>query len=101
VAELVYLPAGRQARTTIQTKMYFVYILKSQTSGHFYKGLTNNIDRRTKQHFEGKEITTKSMRPLKLVFVQVCQNRIEARSLEKYLKSGTGREIIREIEIDN
>ncbi len=78
--------------------MYYVYILKSLKTGEYYKGLTENINRRIDQHFLGKVRYTRTRLPLKLVFVQICGNRIEARVLEKYLKSGGGREIICEIE---
>ena len=39
--------------------------------------------------------------PFKLIFVQVCQDRKEARTLEEYLKSGSGRETRSEILKEN
>jgi putative endonuclease len=77
--------------------MYFVYILKSLSKNTFYKGITDNLDRRLRQHLNNQCATTKNMAPWKLVFVQICENRREARVLEKYLKSGSGREIIEQI----
>jgi putative endonuclease len=77
--------------------MYYVYILQSLESGEFYKGLTNNINRRLIQHFACEVKSTKSTLPLKLVHVEICKSRLEARKLEKYFKSGFGREIIKEI----
>ena len=77
--------------------MYYVYVLKSINNGQYYKGLTNNLKRRLAQHFCGKSATTKKLLPVILVFVQICETRVEARRLEKYLKSGYGREIITEI----
>jgi putative endonuclease len=74
---------------------YYVYVLKCE-NGQFYKGMTNNLNIRVKQHLIGQCPTTKNNQP-KLVFVQICPNRLEARKLEKYLKSGSGREIINEI----
>ena len=65
----------------------------------FYKGMTHDINRRIKQHINGKSPTTKQHLPLKLVFVQICKNRLQARLLEKYLKSGSGREIINQISV--
>jgi len=78
--------------------MYFVYVLKSIKTGKYYKGLTNNIERRFKQHIERKVVSTKYQLPLKLIHVEICPNRLEARVLEKYLKSGYGREFIHEID---
>ena len=92
-----FLPAGRQGYTrTVITPMYFVYILQDSI-GRFYKGMTCNLDRRIREHSRGTCQTTKAMNNPKLVFVQICENQSEARSLERYLKSGSGREIIREI----
>ena len=77
--------------------MWYVYILKSLTKGDFYKGLTDNIDRRLQQHFTGQVVSTKNKLPLKLIHVELCNSRIEARIMEKYFKSGFGREIIKEL----
>lgn len=95
VVKLVYLPAGRQARKI--SKMYYVYILKSLKTGEFYKGLTDNLDRRLNQHLSEGSKTTKSKLPLELVHVEICKTREEARKFEKFFKSGYGREIIKEI----
>ena len=76
-------------------KEYFVYILECN-DGSFYKGMTFDIENRFHQHLLSQCNSTKKKNP-KIVFVQVCPNRIEARKLEKYLKSGFGREIITEI----
>ena len=40
------------------------------------------------------------MKPLKLFHVELCKTRKEARKLEKYFKSGYGREIIELLEQD-
>jgi len=77
--------------------MYFVYVLKSLNKNRFYKGFTRDLDRRLREHNDGLCQTTRSLRPFVLVFVQMCDSRLEARKFEKYLKSGGGREIIREI----
>jgi putative endonuclease len=77
--------------------MYYVYVLRSKQLDKLYKGLTNNLDRRLFEHNQGKVQTTKSLLPVELVYVQLCDTRIEARMLEKLLKSGWGREILNEI----
>ena len=76
---------------------YFVYILKSLKNGYFYKGMTSNLNVRLVQHDKGLTVGNKNLRPFELAFVQVCKSTVEARTLEKYLKSGSGREIIQEI----
>ena len=75
--------------------VYYVYILFSERDNKFYTGITNNIERRVHQHSIGYSSTrsTKNRGPFKLVFAQMCSDRTEARNLEKFLKSGSGREI--------
>jgi len=75
---------------------YYFYILKG-INNQYYKGITYNINKRLRQHELGQNKTTKKMKNFKLVYVEICRNRLEARKLEKYFKSGIGREIIKEI----
>ena len=79
--------------------MWYVYILKSLSiSTYFYKGLTDDIEDRLKRHIQRRERTTKDKGPFKLVHVELCEDRKYAREMEKYFKSGYGREIIKEID---
>ena len=94
MAELADLPAGRQARTFFMD--YYVYILKSN-DGSFYKGMTNNLEKRLKQHILEQTQTTKRMKIFKLVHVEICKDRKNARKMEKFFKSGYGREILKEL----
>jgi len=59
--------------------------------------LTNNLVRRVKQHQEGKEKTTNPYRPFEIILVEEYKTRKEAREREKYLKSGAGKEWIKNI----
>ncbi len=77
--------------------MFYVYVLLSLKTGEFYKGLTKDIDRRIKEHFLGKTPFSKNRLPFMLIHVEICINRNEARKLEKFFKSGYGREVIKEI----
>ncbi len=76
---------------------YVVYILHSASLDRTYTGYTNNINRRLKQHNAGKTFSTKAGCPWKLVYVEACTNREEARQREKWFKSSTGRRKIAEI----
>jgi putative endonuclease len=91
-----WLPAGRRAFRMDMT--YYVYILKSLKTGEYYKGITNSIIKRCFEHNSGKVRSTKSKIPWSLIHVQISSTRNEARNLEKFFKSGFGREIIREID---
>ena len=74
---------------------YYTYILQSTKDGKYYTGISNNIERRFQQHNIGYSSTryTRNRGPFELIFVQVCEDRKLARELEKFLKSGSGREL--------
>jgi len=76
--------------------MYFVYVLKSEKDDRLYKGMTNNIKRRIYEHNIGKHKSTRPFKPWKLVYQESFDSRVEARRREKYLKSGIGREFLKE-----
>jgi putative endonuclease len=66
----------------------FVYVLISSKDKNRYIGSTSTIDLRLRQHNAGKVVSTKNRRPLKLEYVQVFDNIIDARIAEsKYKKS--------------
>jgi len=77
--------------------MYFVYILQGINLKHFYKGITNNIEKRILQHESGQHATTKRLIPFKLIHVECCDSRGQARELEIFFKSGYGREVLKQI----
>ena len=75
---------------------WFTYIIKGK-DGRFYKGLTNNLEKRLYQHTLGQSNTTRHFKDMRLVHVEVCNSRQEARKLENFFKSGFGREILKEL----
>ena len=95
MAKLVDLPAGRQARTLNIEAMYFIYAIKSKDKNYIYVGLTNNLDRRMGQHNAKKEKTTRRYAPFEIILTEEYRTRAEARQREKYLKSGCGKEFLK------
>ena len=89
------LPAGREREFLMF--MYFVYAIESEIDFRIYVGLSKNPDVRIKEHNAGKTKSTKGYRPWKLVYKQECQSRKEARELEKYYKTGSGKEKLKDI----
>jgi len=75
---------------------YFTYILKSISAQKIYVGITNNLERRLKEHNSGKSRFTKAYIPWKIVFSEKLMNREAARKREKYFKSAAGRKKIKE-----
>lgn len=77
--------------------MFYVYVLVSQTKGlRFYVGFTDDLQRRLLEHNNGKTTSTKGYRPWNLFFFETVNTRSEARDREKYLKSGAGKEKIKQ-----
>ena len=81
----------RQARITF-FNMFFVYVLKSISENWYYVGLTNNLDRRLKQHNLKKVRSTIAHTPFKLVYSRSFNTRLKARDYEKYLKVRSNKE---------
>jgi putative endonuclease len=77
--------------------MFYAYAIKSLTRNYIYVGLTNNLERRIEEHNKGENKSTKAYRPFVLIFSQECETRVEAREMEKYLKSGIGKEFLKRL----
>lgn len=75
---------------------YRVYVLKDD-AGKYYKGVTNDLQRRLKEHRSGKIITTSRMENLKVVYSEDFDNFKEARKREVYLKTAAGRRFLKKI----
>jgi putative endonuclease len=74
-----------------------VYALSSQKDGQLYIGMTSDMMRRLEEHNCGYNASTRSRRPFKLIYVEECQSRQEARVREKFFRSGQGREVLRKL----
>jgi len=69
----------------------FVYVLKSLTFGNRYVGVTNNLEKRLKEHNSGKCRYTKGRMPWKIIYTEKFSNLTLARRRENFLKCGQGR----------
>ena len=75
--------------------MYCVYVLLSLKDKKFYTGFSQNIRNRLKEHDEGKVISTRNIRPLRLIYYEWCLNEKDAIRREKYLKTSYGKRHIK------
>ncbi len=75
--------------------MYYAYILLCK-DGTFYKGYSDNLKRRLLEHKKGYVKSTRLRLPVKLVYYESFVNESDARREELYLKSGKGREQLKE-----
>ena len=76
---------------------YYVYVLQSSKDKKLYIGVTNNLEKRLKEHARGDVESTKNRRFLKLIHYEYFINKKDAEAREKYLKSGYGHRQLREI----
>ncbi|HRK34041.1 MAG TPA: GIY-YIG nuclease family protein [Candidatus Hydrogenedentes bacterium] len=78
---------------------FYVYILRSESNGRTYVGQTADLDRRVAQHNDPNCTLTKHTKnipgPWRLIHSEQYATRSEAMSRERELKSGKGREWIR------
>ncbi len=77
--------------------MHYVYILKSLKTGELYKGSTADLRQRMANHNSGKVVATKHGAPWKLVYYEAFISKHDARTEELFLKSGKGRERIKNL----
>jgi putative endonuclease len=74
--------------------MYYVYVLL-QNNGNLYTGSTDNLKRRFKDHEQGKVVSTKYNRPVKLILYEGYLFEKDAKRREKYLKTSDGKRDIK------
>ncbi|HAT03295.1 MAG TPA: hypothetical protein DCS29_00755 [Candidatus Magasanikbacteria bacterium] len=76
---------------------YYVYFLQSIKHGSFYIGVTNNIERRIKEHNRGQSKSTVTKRPWELKKIEKFSSIEEAYQRERWLKRQKSRIIIEKI----
>ena len=81
--------------------MYYVYFLENKAKNYLYVGSTANLKKRIVEHNNGKNQSTKSYIPLILSAYISVPTEKQARSLEKYLKTGSGKAILKKRILQN
>ena len=75
---------------------YFVYVLRNEVTGKFYKGQTQDLQKRLKEHASSHTKTTSNHSKFwKLIYYEVYLDRNDATGREKFLKSGAGRTFLK------
>ena len=79
---------------------YWVYILQNKVTGKLYKGQTSDLESRIERHNTHEpgsmRYTSKQKGSWKLLYSEDYSTRSEAMKREKFLKSGQGRERIKD-----
>ena len=74
---------------------FVIYAIKSYIGGRIYVGFTTNLEKRIYEHNQGKTKSTKGYKPWHLIYKETVGTREETRKREKFLKSGYGKEFLK------
>ncbi|MDX2221181.1 MAG: GIY-YIG nuclease family protein [Rhodospirillaceae bacterium] len=74
--------------------MWYVYFLRL-SNGDIYVGSTNDLRRRVTAHQSGNVPSTRTHRPLTLSAYVAVTSEPQARALERYFKTGSGKAFAR------
>lgn len=92
-------PPPRRAMPVValnQSK-FFVYVIYSRKAGKKYTGFTTDLDRRLYQHNHNLLGTfTKNKGPWELIYYEEFDLKADALKREKYLKTGVGRDFLKQ-----
>ena len=82
--------------------MFYVYVLRSESTGKIYIGQTDNLEKRLKRHngelpSKKDSYTYRNTGPWVLAYTEKFSTRGFAKIREKQLKSFRGREYIKDI----
>ena len=75
--------------------MHHVYILLNEAKSKTYTGVTNDIQRRLKEHNQGKVAFSRKFVPYTILHTEEFLTASEAYATEKFYKSTSGRRIIK------
>ena len=74
--------------------MHYVYILLLR-NGDLYKGYTEDLKKRIKEHQAGRVESTENKRPVCLIHYEAYALKSDALRREKFLKTTEGRRLLR------
>ncbi|MGQ0665829.1 MAG: GIY-YIG nuclease family protein [Nitrospiraceae bacterium] len=77
--------------------MYYLYILLNEARTRTYTGVSNNVEKRLRDHNEGRVQSSRPYRPYKVIYTNAFETLSEARKEERFYKSITGRRRLKEM----
>jgi len=66
--------------------MFYLYVLQSLVDNQLYFGYTANLKQRYKEHNNGKVISTRRRRPMRLAYYEAYSSEKDARARELQIK---------------
>lgn len=83
------------SRTKVnQNQFYYLYVLVSKKDGQHYIGMTRDLRKRFLEHNKGINVSTRSRRPLELIYYEACLSYEDTRAREVYFKGTGGRRFL-------
>ena len=79
----------------MEQEEFWVYVLELE-NGKRYVGHTNNLHRRIQEHKDGRSTYTSKYKINKLLYYERHNSRSQAMKREKLLKSGNGRQWLKQ-----
>jgi len=76
---------------SVNGPMWTLYILQSESSGRFYVGHTNDLERRLEEHQSGQTTSTRNRGPWKVVHCERFETKLPAAYRECQIKSWKSR----------
>ena len=75
--------------------MFYVYILQSKKDKRLYIGYSKDLQRRIKEHNEGKVKATQNRLPMELIYYEAYKYEKIAKKQEMFYKTGQGRRVLK------
>ena len=79
--------------------MYFVYVIRSESTGTIYTGQTSNLLKRLAEHNDPTSYSSRFTKRVPgswvLVYQEECATRSDAFRRERWFKTGRGRDFLR------
>jgi putative endonuclease len=88
---------GGEAESASNIIMYYIYILLNEAKSRTYTGVTDDVNKRLAEHNAGRVKSSQPYRPYKVVHIESFETLSEARQMEKFYKSTTGRRRLKEM----
>ncbi len=76
---------------------FYTYVLLSEKDKQFYIGFTNDLERRLKEHNQGKNISTANRLPIQLIYFEGHLSKKDAMRRESYFKTTKGKTTLRQM----
>ena len=67
--------------------LFYIYILRSQSSKRYYVGSTETVEKRLKEHNSGKSLSTRAGMPWELMHTEAFTTRSDAVLRERKIKA--------------